>query len=235
MAADVVLRARGPGGASPDVKPVGRDAGLVAEADGFEGKLPSTAVRRPGRLGLKQAGRTDGPVRRASCASGARAALCWAVRPSIVVPTSRNNLGRRGTGREFLGATEELRRVVRHLPDRGRHGPPPGGPTGPAATPRPISRGIRSRPRAVAATGGTGEGSLSLQTAARIWQGSSGNRCHGGVTRRRTRRSAHGRRGRRRKRCGRLLARPGADHAATARRKPIAMNRPGSVVQPTSG
>jgi hypothetical protein len=235
MAADVVLRARGPGGASPDVKPVGRDAGLVAEADGFEGKLPSTAVRRLWRLGLKQAGEKDGPGRRTDCASGARAALCWAVRPSIVVPTSRNTLGRMGPAVNSWGAAEKLRRDVRHLPDRGRHPSPPHGPTGSVATPRPFSQGIRPRPRAVAATGGTGEGSLSLQTAARIWQGSSGNRCHGGVTRRRTRRSAHGRRGRRRKRCGRLLARPGADHAATARRKPIAMNRPGSVVQPTSG
>ena len=94
MAADVVLRARGPGGASHDLGTVAHGAGLVAEAAGFEGKLPSTAVRRPGRLGLNLAGRRNGPVRRRSCASGARAAPCWAVRPSILVPTSRNNLGR---------------------------------------------------------------------------------------------------------------------------------------------
>jgi hypothetical protein len=182
MAADVVLRARGPGGASPDVKPVGRGAGLVAEADGFEGKLPSTAVRRPGRLGLKQAGSRDGPDRRTSRASGARAALCWAVRPSIVVPTSRNDLGRREPAVNSWGATEDLRRDVRHLPDRGRHLSPPDGPTGSAAIPQPFSRGIRPRPRAVAAAGGTGKGSVSLQTAARIWQGSSVKRCHGAVT-----------------------------------------------------
>ena len=182
MAADVVLRARGPGGASPDVKPVGRGAGLVAEADGFEGKLPSTAVRRLGRLGLNLAGWRDGPVRRVSCAPGARAALCWAVRPSILIPTSRNNPGRIAPAVNSWGATEDLRRDVRHLPDRGRHSSPPDGPTGSAAIPQPFSRGIRPRPRAVAAAGGTGKGSVSLQTAARIWQGSSVKRCHGAVT-----------------------------------------------------
>ena len=104
MAADVVLRARGPGGASPDVNAVGRSAGLVAEADGFEGKLPSTAGRRKGRLGLNMAGSTNGPARRTFCAAGARAALCWAVRPSIVVPTSRNALGRIGPAVNSWGA-----------------------------------------------------------------------------------------------------------------------------------
>jgi hypothetical protein len=229
MAADVVLRARGPGGASPDVKPVGRGAGLVAEANGFEGKLPSTAVRRLGRLGLKQAGERDGPGRRTDCASGARAALCWAVRPSIVVPTSRNTLDRMGPAVNSWGAAETLRRDVRHLPDRGRHPSPPDEPTGSAATPRPFSQGIRPRPRAVAAAGGTGEGSASLQTAARIWQGSSVNRCHGDVTRRRPRRSAHDRRGRPRTRGACHLPRPGSPHAATARRTPKAFSTRSSV------
>lgn len=128
MAADVVLRAPDPGGASPEPKGVGQGAGLVTEASGREGgKSPSTAVRRPGRLGLNTAGGRDGPARRGLRATGARAATCCAVRPSILSPTSRKHLDRYGAGREFLGAAETLRRVVRHLPDRERHPSPPGG------------------------------------------------------------------------------------------------------------
>ncbi|SDN76809.1 hypothetical protein SAMN05216360_11134 [Methylobacterium phyllostachyos] len=181
MAADVVLRARGPGGASPDVNAVGQGAGLVAEADGFEGKLPSTAGRRKGRLGLNLAGSRDGPARRSSCATGARAALCWAVRPSIVVPTSRNALGRIGPAVNSWGAAENPPR--RATPVRS-------GTTPVAARRADRARrdtaAVFSRNSATSAgrCGGRRDrkGSTSLQTAARIWQGSTVNRCHGGVT-----------------------------------------------------
>ena len=45
-----------------------------------------------------------------------------------------------------------------------------------------LRKGIRPRPQTVTTAGGTGEGSVSLQTAAGIWQGSSAGRCHGIVT-----------------------------------------------------
>lgn len=136
MAADVALLARSPGGAS--LVEASRD-GLVAEGVGKGGgKSPSTAGRRPGRLGLKLAGRDEGPARRDMRARGARAAASVAVRPSILSRPREGISDGRTAGREFLGAARiAASSDTRPIGDEIRRRP--GGPKQPAATPRPLS------------------------------------------------------------------------------------------------
>jgi len=83
------------------------------------------------------------------------------------------------TGREFLDAAKELHRVVRHLSDRENTRRRKVSRKSPPRRRVRFLRGIRPRPQTVTTAGGTGEGSVSLQTAAGIWQGSSAGRCHG--------------------------------------------------------